>query len=248
LAIYPDQPPRAYIDAKVVYELGSVWQSSPRAELQLVYERLLQAVAAAQAASPSPASVTAILAAVRPRAAGQSDSPDELDDPAVQRIASQVLTREMLVALTPPTPGEPASQLLTRLSEGTAASLLELKMRSAGANAKTLQRTKEIRADMEVQRQILLASRDTAGDELEDLADRLLIVADATASRISLSAAVNPAAASRPAEAIALDLLSRPADLAQCDTGRLFNGDGRTIYGYLAHLSDECRFPWRAES
>jgi hypothetical protein len=154
----------------------------------------------------------------------------------------------MLVALTPPVPGEPASQLLTHLSAGTAASLLELKMRSAGANAKTIQQTKEIRADMEVRRQILLASRDTATDELEDLADRLLTVADATASRISLSAAVNPAAASRPAEAIALDLLSRPADLAQCDTGRLFNGDGRTIYGYLAHLSDECRFPWRAES
>jgi Cap4 dsDNA endonuclease len=248
LAIYPDQPPRAYIDAEAVYELGSIWQSLPLTELQLVYERLLQTVTAAQAALPSPASVTAILAALRPHASGQSGLPDELNDLAVQSIASQILSREMLVALTPLAPGTSVSELLTHLSAGTAASLLELKMRSAGANVKTIQRTKEIRADMEVQRQTLLASRDTAGDQLEDLADRLLTVADATANRISLSAAVNPAAASRPAEAIALDLLSRPADLAQCDTGGLFNGDGRTIYGYLAHLSDECRFAWTAES
>jgi hypothetical protein len=247
LAIYPDQPPRASIDAKTVYELGSVWQSSPQAELELLYERLLQAATAAQAALPSPASVAAILTAVLPRAAGQPDLPDELDDPAVQPIVSQILTRAQLMALTPPVPGELASLLLARLSEGTAVSLLELKMSSAGANAKTIQRTKEIRADMEVQRQILLASRDTAGDELDDLADRLLTVADATASKVSLSGAANPAAASRPAEEIAQDLLSRPADLAQCDTDRLFRGDGRTVYGYLAHLSDECRFPWRAE-
>ena len=109
-----------------------------------------------------------------------------------------------------------------------------------------IRRAQELRADMEVERQLLLASRETAEADLERLAIRVLTLADATATRIALSAASSPAAAARPAEAVAADLLSRPADLGHCDRGSLFNGDGLLIYGYLGHLSDLCRFRWRS--
>jgi len=60
-----------------------------------------------------------------------------------------------------------------------------------------------------------------------------------------MSAAADPGPASKPAEAIAATLLSDPSRLAATDDRRLFGADGLTLYGYLAHLSDMCRFPWR---
>jgi hypothetical protein len=104
----------------------------------------------------------------------------------------------------------------------------------------------ELRADMEVKRQLLLSSRESAGTELEDLAGHLLSMANATAAKINFSAASNPSAAARPAEAIIADLLSRPGDLAQCDQKSIFSDNPQLIFGYLGHLSDECRFGWRA--
>ena len=90
-------------------------------------------------------------------------------------------------------------------------------MARAGARPETVRKTQELRADMEVQRLLLLASRDSAESDLERMAVRLLTMADATAARIAMLTAANPAVAARPAEAIAVDLMSRPGDLAQCD-------------------------------
>ena len=104
----------------------------------------------------------------------------------------------------------------------------------------------ELGADMEVERQLLLASRTTAEADLERLATRVLAVADATASTVALSAASDLAGAGRPPEVIVADLLSRPADLAHCDRHNLLDRDERLIFGYLGHLSDLCRFRWRA--
>lgn len=250
LVVRPRQPSRVDIDAKALWEMGAVWPASSRPELEHIYERLLVAASAAQAAAATPASVQAHLSAAREHLDLMSDG----DLPAagtpagdlIDPIRNQVLSRAALAGLTPPLPGESVEQLLARISAGSTASLLELKMVAAGAATATIRRAKELRADMEVERQLLLASRDTAEADLEYLATRVLTVADATASRIGFSAASNPAAAARPAEAIAADLLSRPSELGQCDRQSLLGGDGHLVYGYIGHLSDLCRFGWRA--
>jgi hypothetical protein len=246
LVIRHDQPTRAHIDAKAMWELGALWPALSRPELDLVYERLLTAVTAAQGAAAVPATVQAHLAAARPHIGRHLPEPNAPGGAAIDPIRNQVLSQAALLALTPPLPGESSGQLLARISAGSAASLLELKMTAAGAGVQTIRRAQELRADMEVQRQLLMASRQSAEADLEHLANRVLTMAQATATKISLSAASSPAAAARPAEAIAADLLSRPSDLGHCDRGSILDRDGQLIYGYLGHLSDMCRFAWRA--
>ena len=246
LIIYPDQPTRTHIDAKVIWELGAIRPMLSRPELDGIYERLLTAVTAAQAAATMPATIHAHLRAAQPYLRRDLPTSDEPGGTEIDRIRSQILSHAMLLALTPPRPGESVNQLLDRMSKGSSVSMLELKMRTAGASMEVIQRAQELRADMEVERQLLLASRETAEAELEQLAVQVLSIANATAVRIKFSAVGNPAVAARPAEAITADLLSRPSDLAHCDKRSLFAGDGQLVYGYLSHLSDECRFPWQA--
>jgi hypothetical protein len=223
-----------------------MWPMLSRPELDAVYERLLMAVTAAQAATPTPATIQSHLIAAQPYICRDLPTSDEPGGAVIDPFRSQVLSHSMLLGLTPPRPGEPVDQLLNRISKGSTASMLELKMRTAGAPAETILQVKGLRAEMEVERQLLLASREGAEAHLDQLADRVLSMANATAARIKFSAASNPAAAARPAEAITVDLLSRPGDLAQCDQKSLFGGNAQLIFGYLGHLSDECRFPWRA--
>lgn len=246
LVIHPDQPTRAHIDAKVVWELSAIWPALSRPELDMTYERLLTAATAAQSTAVSPATIQLHLATARPGISRLLPGPDEPSGVAIDPIRAQILSHAMLVALTPPLPGESVDQLLARMSQGSASSLLELKMMAAGARTQTIRLAQELRADMEVQRQLLLASRENGEADLELLGIRILRVADATARRIALTAASNPAAVARPAEAIAADLLSRPAELGQCDRKSIFGGDGQLIYGYLCHLSDLCKFRWHA--
>ncbi|MEV4201089.1 DUF4297 domain-containing protein [Micromonospora globbae] len=246
LVIRSDQPTRAHIDAKAMWELWALWPALSRPEVEQLYERLLIAATAAQTGgSGQPGSIQAHLAAALPHVEPDLPGPDDPGGSAIDAVRDQVLSRGMLVALTPPLPGESVEQLLARISAGSAASLMELKMMTAGAGRTLIERVREMRADMEVQRQLLLASRNNAEADLERLATRVLSMAEATATRVGLSAATNPAAAGRPAEAIAADLLARPADLAQCDRHPLFDRDEHLVFGYLGHLSDLCRFSWR---
>ncbi|MEV6923996.1 dsDNA nuclease domain-containing protein [Dactylosporangium sp. NPDC051485] len=246
LVIAPNQPTRSDIDAKAIWELSALWPGLTRPELAQTYERLLDMVVSAQAAAAAPASIQAHLAVARPFVGRDLPEPHDPGGAAFNAIRNQVLSHATLVALTPPQPGASVEQLLARISAGDAASLLELKMTSAGASSETIHRTQGMRADMEVERQLLLASRANAEADLERLADRLLNVAHATAVKVAMLAGSNPAAAGRPAEVIAADLLSRPSDLAICDRQGLFDRDSQLIFGYLGHLSDVCRFGWRA--
>jgi hypothetical protein len=246
LVICADQPSRPHIDAIVVYELGAMWPMLSRPELDVVYERLLMAATAAQAAAATPTTIQSYLAAAQPYISRDLPSSSEPGGEVVDSFRNQVLSHSMLMSIAPPRPGESVDQLLDRISKGSKSSMLELKMRTAGAPTGTILQVKGLRAEMEVERQLLLASRESAEVHLEQLAERVLLMANATAARIKFSAASNPAAAARPAEAITVDLLSRPGDLAQCDQRSLFAGNSYLIFGYLGHLSDECRFPWRA--
>lgn len=233
LVINPDQPTRAHIDAKVLWELGAMWPALSRPELETLYQRLLDAAEAAQSAEALPATIQAHLAGALPEiSSGRITSATDYSDvPAIAAIRNQLLTSAVLAGITPPISTETTDDLASRIATGSAVSLLELKMVRAGAKPETIHSLKECRADMEVQRQLLMARSDSAGDEFEQLADRLLMMADATSKRIALSAANNPAAASRPAEAIVADLRSRPADLSlsTCRAGRRWPASARPV-------------------
>jgi Cap4 dsDNA endonuclease len=246
LRICPNQSPRAQIDATVTYELGAIWPMLSRPELDLLYERLLIAVTAAQAAVTVSGTIQSCLISAQSYISRDIPDSDEPGGKEIDLIRSQILSHAILRAITPPLPGESVEQLMSRISKGSAASMLELKMRAAGARSGSIQRMQALRADMEVKRQLLLSSRESAGAELEDLAGHLLSMANATAAKVNFSAVSNPSAAARPAEAIIADLLSRPGDLAQCDQKSIFSDNAQLIFGYLGHLSDECRFGWRA--
>lgn len=246
LIIRPDQPTRAHIDSKVGWEMSALWPSLARPDLDLIYERLLSAATAAQAVAATPASVQAHLALAMEYLDDDIPEHDTPGGHAIAPVRPQVLSRSALVALTPPLPSDSTDRLLTRISGGSSVSLLELKMIRAGAIPATIRKTQDLRAEMEVERQLLIASRETALRDLEQLATRLLIVADATATTVEFSAASSPAAAARPAEAVAAQLLSRPGELGNCDRDLLFDGDGHRLFGYIGHLSDVCRFGWRS--
>ncbi|WDP98632.1 dsDNA nuclease domain-containing protein [Micromonospora chalcea] len=245
LVIEPGQPTQMYIDKVAMWEMSALWPALSHQEVQHLYERLLSAASAAQTGGAGqPASIQAILAAALPHVSHDLPRPGEPGWSDIEPIHNQTLSRSMLTSLTPPLPGERQHRLLARMANGSATSLMELKMRAAGASTTLIEDVQELRATMEVERQLLLASRDNAESELEDLARRVLRMAQATSTRIKLSAVGNPVAAGRPAEAIAADLRARPHDLAQCDRKPLLHQDEELIFGYLGHLSDLCRFDW----
>jgi Cap4-like dsDNA endonuclease family protein len=249
LTIRHGQPPRNCVDAIVIRELGVIWPALSMPELELLYERLLTAAVAAQAAHQQSGSVAAMLAASGIVTAFLDPGPEPSSIPEdLAAIRAQILVREALCALSPPLPGDPIDILIARMATGQAASMLELKLRGAGATSATVQQAQGLRAEMEVQRQLILASRGQESGErqLERLAALVLTVAQAVATEVHLSQASNPVMASRPGEAISAHLLARISNLSHLDRDNLFNGDGLMVYGFLAHLSDECRFPWRA--
>jgi hypothetical protein len=246
LRIIPNQPPRGHVDAIAMWEIGAFWPARSRHEVAEIYMKLLTVVEAAQGATRIPEAIARHLAGKLDlgepvsRAGDNSKQPLDMD-----QYHPQVLTKAVLRLLTPPRPGESIDHLTKRIQMGQAASLLELKMAASGAKVKTIKRAQAMRAQMEIDRQELLASRADAEQQLEQLADRVLLVAEATASDVDREASVNPAAASGPAESIANRLLSQPANLASLDREGLFEKDGLKVYGYLGQLSDQCLYEWR---
>lgn len=244
LVIRHNQPTQGQMDAHALYEMGSIWPDMSMSELEIVYVRLLETATVAQEAGSLPPTTLAILSQAKSALMEHGEVSDSEYIPA--DISRQTLSREMVTALTPPLPGEPLESLTRRLLTGSAVSMLELKMRAGRAREETIQEAKHYRADMEVQRQLLIAQRVDAQESLEGLSRRTLSLARAVASQARMNAAVNPVQGHREAEVIATGLLSRLADLGHCDYEQIFGGNPFHVYGYLAHLSDKCNFPWRA--
>ncbi|WP_433539384.1 hypothetical protein ACQPZK_17285 [Micromonospora sp. CA-249363] len=244
LVIRHNQPTQGQMDAHAIYEMGSIWPDMSMSELETIYIRLLETATTAQEAGSLPPTISAILSQAKNALADHGEAPDSECIPAA--ISRQTLSREMVRALTPPLPSEPLESLTRRLSTGAGVSMLELKMRAGRAREETIQEAKYYRAEMEVQRQLLIAQRVDAQESLEGLSRRTLSLARAVASQARMSAAANPVQGHREAEFIATGLLSRLADLSYCDHDKLFGGNPFHVYGYLAHLSDKCDFPWRA--
>lgn len=106
LVIRPDQPTRAHIDAKVIWELGALWPSLSSPELERIYEHLLIAVTAAQSAQPIPTSIQTYLAAAFLSTRSQSSVVENSANDYPEAIRAQILSRDALMALTPPLPSE----------------------------------------------------------------------------------------------------------------------------------------------
>jgi hypothetical protein len=243
LVINAKQPSQGHIDAVAIREIACLWPSLSKDELDTLYRELLQAATDAQAAQCMPSRHLQVAAALDESSGQAVWDPEAI---AWDPLRPQILSREAVMTLCPPLPGESLSQILARMEQGTAASLMELKMTIAGAREETISEVQAFRAEMEVQRQVILASQQDPESSLERLARRVLTMANATARTIQLASVTNPVAASRPAEAIAVQLLSRPSELGNLDNERLFHGDGLLLYGFLGHLSDLCRYSWRS--
>lgn len=236
LIVLVQQPSRPHIDAVILREMAALWPSCSISELEDVYTRLLDAASAAQAGDHPIGQIRRFLA----QCVDVSDLPGVPDDMDVY-----VLSRAKIMALTPPLTVESDDELFARMSAGESSSMLELKMRRAGASREVLQQAQLLRAQAEVVRQMSMASRTDLGKDLDDLREKVLTVARATATRAHLSGAMNPVAASRPADFISAELLSNPHILGQLDKADIFARDGIDVFGYLCQLSDECHFGWR---
>ncbi|MFD7433294.1 dsDNA nuclease domain-containing protein [Streptomyces sp. NPDC059861] len=240
LSVKVQQPSRAHMDAVVLREMSVIWPTCSMSELEEVYVRLLEAAAAAQAGESPMGAVHRYVAQAlnnREQASGETQAPPD--------FSVHVLTVDTLRALTPPSPSESDKKLLERMAAGSITSMLELKLRRAGATEDTLRQAKEMRAEAEIDRQLVLASRSNSEHQFEKLGKRVLTVANAMAKKANLSGASNPVAATRPAEFVTAEMLSDPSILGQLDRDDLFDSDGLRVYGFLCHLSDQCLFAWR---
>lgn len=242
LSIRAYQPNHLDTDARALLEIGNLWDSCTSAELRAIYKSLLDKVTEAQGGQGDLTDLGGRVAAAW-AARGMRAASAATGSTGLAPLESQVLTLGMLEELTPPVPGTPREKLLEQIAAGRYASMLELKMRMAGADTATIEDTKAMRAETDIERQQLLASRTDAATQLDALAERLLRFANATARSVALVGAANPGVAHRPGQAIVAELMRAPVELAALDREALF-GDGQLLYGLIAHLSDECRYWW----
>lgn len=237
VSIRPNRPPRSMIDARLLQAIGVMWPSLTFPEQRALCQRLLHEVELAQSADEaSTASSIDQEAGVALRGIGVSD-PDA--------IASRCLTRARLLALVPPLPAESRADVVARLAQ-TGASALELKLRRAGASEQVRTAALQMRAEAETRRQEIL-TLDNGEQILAGLESELLLMAESSARAAQMAGGGNVAAAARPADFVFDDLLRRPAELRALDRSGIFGDNTRLIMGYLGHLSDSCRFWWRAD-
>lgn len=230
LSIHCQQPSRTSIDAVIVRLIEAVWPAMTADEAERLYETLLQAAESAQAASEPPQSIRAAMIAAR-----DDPTPGGAWDP----IANQSLTTARLRALCPPLPGDTDTDLLTRAVAGEA-TLLELKLKRAGAGRDTIGSALLARADADVAATTARASGVMTADAEQALDSRLL----ATAASLARLAASNGTSLRRPGEHIYHTLMSRVADTAALDVDSLYDRDHRLLVGHLCGISDRCRYGW----
>ncbi len=242
LRLYPNSPSRDTVDGVNILTLACLLPDQSGYTILTTYTKLLDAAGAAQAADTS-LTRTPWQEVVAALDAGNDPTP---------AFGLQVLTHDGLVELLPPLPHvELVDQqaLLRRVAEtGANLSALEVKMVSAGARPETVMEAKTKRALAEVLRQQALAASDEGAARLERLTVNVLTFANAVAKSVRLAAVGNPAVAARPAEATFAELVLKVNELRTLDVEGIFASEPYGVLGYLCHLSDECRFPWRDAS
>ena len=230
LSIHCHQPARPSIDAVIIRLIGAVWPAMTMEQIEALYETLLQAAEAAQAATKPPPSVRAAMLAAytNPSASGAWDP-----------IASQTLSEAQLRSLCPPLPIDTDQDLLTRAAAGES-TLLELKLTRAGASGQTVQSALLARADADVVATTGRAAG-TMTTEAEQALDLRLLSAAGSVAALAVSSA---ATVQRPGEQIYHTLMSSVANTAALDTEGLYARDHRLVVGHLCSVSDQCRFGW----
>lgn len=238
LAVVVNCPARSTVDAVVLRAIGVFWPSLSGAEARALYESLLDVATKAQAAETQSLDIQIHLGE---RLSGTPTDPSSALH--IPELETQLLSKQMLLRLVPPLPGDTDEHILRRALEsgGTA---LEMKLRRAGASPRTIERAKALRAEADIRRHLQLESGATSDEALERLAEFVLTIAEATADSMRMQ---GPAAlaVSKPADAIAATLLANPHSLASMDHDRIF-ASGHQVFGYLCHLSDGCHFGWRS--
>lgn len=243
LRLHPGYPSRDTIDPVNLCALACLLPDQPYGTVFTAYDELLKVAEGAQAAELSLARAPwqEVVTTLLPPA------PDSLPS-----LGQQLLTRDQLLGLLPPVSDLLLAERqveLRRLTEsGASLSPLERKLLTAGARSDTVAKAKTMRASADVQRQQLLAASDGNGARLEQLATNVLTFADAVLTTIALDAATNRVIAARPADATFAFLAQKVTELRALDSDHLFTSDPYGVLGYLCHLSDQCRFGWRAVS
>lgn len=237
LTIRTDRPSRSHIDAVILQYIGALWPALNHPQRVSLYRELLRKAELAQAGAlertdPSEAQ--------GPLGISKTDSEFE-------GIARKLLTRALLVSLTPPVPTTTRRELLERINSGDVASALELKMAAAGANVSTITEAQALRARAEIRRLELLAGSETVRPRLDALEVSLLRMAEAHATSASLQGGASPGVSASPAEFVSAEIMRHPADLLALDQRDLFDRDPQLLYGLLCQLSDACLFWWRVE-
>lgn len=230
LTIYCHQPARQAVDAVNIRLIGAIWPGQSMEQIERLYETLLKAAEAAQAASEPPQSVRSTLQAGR-----NAPSAPGVWDP----IGYQALTDQQLRSLCPPLAADTDQDLVARAASGEA-TVLELKLVRAGASEETVKSALLARADADVVAAGARASG-SMSDEIEVALDtRLLSAARSLASLASSSGSTSH----RSAEHIFHSLMSNVANTAAIDVDDLYNRDHRLVVGHLCSVSDQCRFGW----
>lgn len=243
LIIRPHQPSRRHIDAVILQHIGALWPFLTTPERLELFESILQITERAQANENG----SSILC----EGLSEGFALDTNGKPASLRattLLTQTLTRSELRTLTPPLPSDSREDLLKRIAAGEVTSALELKMRSAGVRRETIQKAQNLRADAEIVRQELLSSRPESEAILLKLEGRILQLAESQANRASFLSSGNAAIGARPGEFVISELLAQPHNLNYLDYDRIFQGNSDHIFGFLCHISDECKYWWKAET
>lgn len=237
VGIKPNQPSRSHIDAVILQLIGALWPSMSQPDCQSLFRQLLSKVELAQEGNHTPS--TKLSAETEASLTRLSEDPGAT-------LEGKVLTADELVELTPPLQHSTTDEILARAAQ-SGVSALELKLRAAGAQEKTVQKALDLRAVSEIRRQEVLAN-DEGGEKLRRLDDALLGLADSVAEQAALLAGSNPSIAARPGEWIFNHLASNPQSLQAIDADRVFSGRHDYVLGYLGHLSDSCLYPWRSRA
>lgn len=246
LDVRTQQPSRPHIDAVIQQYIGVLWPALSTPERADLYRRLLDAAETAQADEPQAGLVArAVAEALRGvDEDGQSPTSSAAD---LSVLGDKVLSRELLASIVPPLPSAAPEELLARVASGQSASALELKMRTAGVGADVITRAQNLRAEAELDLQLLRASRVDAEEAISRLAEQVVVHAELVANSARVQAVANPAIAARPGDYITTELLTHPTDLAQLDADGVFAGNGFRVFGLLCQESDRCRYGWRPQ-
>ncbi len=224
VSVQANQPTRQDVAARNIRMLAQMATSASSEEVELGYDRL----------------VNRILKAMAGDRLG-SDLPVFVVNPDAPEIAPKVVGKRLTRSTMRDLLGSLAygpSLLLHRLVVSTAVrpTNLEMKLLAAGAENKTIEDAKMLRANASMREAELLAAN-YEDHQLVDVRNRLSVVANSVIQKYAKDA--------RPALNAYSELLLTLMDkAANCDPNLIFRQDPMFLLGEVCVLADECTIDW----